>query len=999
MTISNSFLVRIVADTELGRTAAATSPGAFSAAMSVPSLATPIARLDPFNPDGTDYPDCSGGTTTNGYSMTRAWIWASKAMFDTTTRRVLFVNSPHPFDAFGQPTFPNGNYNGYITLLTAYDEADNDIHVYESPFSYNNATWPRTVGHAFDNQCLVDRTLYKMTTPLWPNATEGWVQPQLAKIDIDQVTDSVASAREGEAYLGSLNAPWEWDESALTWRNPGRNLTAGALDYLPGSDSLVFFHKKWLSFCPISTGTWTQPIDLQAQGYGFSGTYVAELGRITWPNHNVGHYNAASGKFVCGGGAYNPDGASNHRYQLDWISVDATTQAITKLDDSPVIMSVSETDMPTTEPAAYQVAKVAACAGPNSVESLFFHDNGNVYGLNPFRPPGYQWRVVTTLAFEVDLCVPIDDYGVVLLFTSGANGTASMRVYKPPVAGDHTPPSIPLDVAATATSSSEITVTWSASTDPVIQGDTTSGLSGYKVYRGGTLVATLGNVLTYSDTGLSASTAYSYTVSAYDVAGNESEVSVADSATTEQAAGSYVATHFVAPYASVTDVNGNPAANDYANLEVTAPGSWARALNSNTPTTLGTAMANAVAGNKVRCEPGVYTGLDYGDRWIGSFQNANSGTAGNPIIFYARYPAATNYGQSSLYTELRRTVTNYTTDASPALQFLEGSQYVVYDGFYANENHVIPGAVSGIFGMHVTTGCEYRRIAVDRRTFQYPQGGNYGIFFLQTTTDGRVTDCYLAGDVGYNNWNDANFEIYGCEGLIIEHCTWDSPRYALYLKARTYGPNNEQTPTVRYCKFLNCLNGPVHKDHGLMPFHNNLIIARETGLYENTNDLTSLALTNAYNNTIVMYGTSAPTSGPGGIRIANATYDGSTYRDNIVYLRAGAHANIPLVSRAASAYTSTSEFTMDYNHYYDANGTPTWTNEGSTQPSLTLWREATGKDMNSTEGNPLFVNEGTGDYRLQAGSPASAGVGGRTTTAGCYITGTEEIGVRANPSY
>ncbi len=57
--------------------------------------------------------------------------------------------------------------------------------------------------------------------------------------------------------------------------------------------------------------------------------------------------------------------------------------------------------------------------------------------------------------------------------------------------------------------------TWAASTDDV-------GVGGYDVYRGGTLLASLGNVTTYTDTSVLASTTYSYTVRARDTSGNPS---------------------------------------------------------------------------------------------------------------------------------------------------------------------------------------------------------------------------------------------------------------------------------------------------------------------------------------------------------------------------------------------------------------------------------------------------------------------------------------------
>jgi chitodextrinase len=90
---------------------------------------------------------------------------------------------------------------------------------------------------------------------------------------------------------------------------------------------------------------------------------------------------------------------------------------------------------------------------------------------------------------------------------------------------DTAPPTLPTGLTATAASSSVINLAWTPSTDDV-------GVAGYGIYRGGTQVAT-SPTASYSDTGLSPSTLYTYTVSAYDAAGNVSGQSAAASATTQ----------------------------------------------------------------------------------------------------------------------------------------------------------------------------------------------------------------------------------------------------------------------------------------------------------------------------------------------------------------------------------------------------------------------------------------------------------------------------------
>jgi len=93
--------------------------------------------------------------------------------------------------------------------------------------------------------------------------------------------------------------------------------------------------------------------------------------------------------------------------------------------------------------------------------------------------------------------------------------------------GDTTAPSIPANLTANVIGTSQINLSWSASTD-------NSGVvSGYKVYRNGvsTPIGTPTGT-TFNDTGLSPSTSYTYRVSALDPTGNESAQSSSVVATT-----------------------------------------------------------------------------------------------------------------------------------------------------------------------------------------------------------------------------------------------------------------------------------------------------------------------------------------------------------------------------------------------------------------------------------------------------------------------------------
>ncbi len=90
--------------------------------------------------------------------------------------------------------------------------------------------------------------------------------------------------------------------------------------------------------------------------------------------------------------------------------------------------------------------------------------------------------------------------------------------------GDTQAPTVPTGLSGQAISSSEINLSWAASTDNV-------GVTGYRIYLNGVLIDTSATN-SYSDTGLSASTTYTYSVSAYDAAGNDSSQSSSVSSTT-----------------------------------------------------------------------------------------------------------------------------------------------------------------------------------------------------------------------------------------------------------------------------------------------------------------------------------------------------------------------------------------------------------------------------------------------------------------------------------
>ena len=109
--------------------------------------------------------------------------------------------------------------------------------------------------------------------------------------------------------------------------------------------------------------------------------------------------------------------------------------------------------------------------------------------------------------------IPLYDNGVRVFGNEPGGSTPDTQV-----------PTTPANLRVTGTTSTSVSLAWNASTDDI-------GVTGYQVLRGTTVV---GNPtgLTFTDTGLTASTTYSYTVRALDASGKVSPSSTAVPATT-----------------------------------------------------------------------------------------------------------------------------------------------------------------------------------------------------------------------------------------------------------------------------------------------------------------------------------------------------------------------------------------------------------------------------------------------------------------------------------
>jgi glucose/arabinose dehydrogenase/chitodextrinase len=217
--------------------------------------------------------------------------------------------------------------------------------------------------------------------------------------------------------------------------------------------------------------------------------------------------------------ASNPDMESYLRFQVSGVAGTVQSARLRLYDtdnstvDGPAAYSTSSS---WTESAINWSNRPARTSGP--------HDDKGAIAARSFT----EWDVTPLVngngASSFVLATTGEDGAN---FASREHATTSQR---PQLIVTYTPQEdlaapTPPTLTGQAVSATRVDLSWSGATDDV-------GVTGYEIYRDGALIATLGNVTAFSDTGLTPATTYSYTVRALDAAGKRSEPSNAANAIT-----------------------------------------------------------------------------------------------------------------------------------------------------------------------------------------------------------------------------------------------------------------------------------------------------------------------------------------------------------------------------------------------------------------------------------------------------------------------------------
>lgn len=393
--------------------------------------------------------------------------------------------------------------------------------------------------------------------------------------------------------------------------------------------------------------------------------------------------------------------------------------------------------------------------------------------------------------------------------------------------------------------------------------------------------------------------------------------------------------------------------------------SWGQCVNINTPCSILTSMANAVAGDIVYLRGGTYMApVTSSDGYVPAIRPSNSGTVGNPITFKA-------YEGEIPFIDNTRNQGSSGTVGSFGCRYVD---YIVWDGIHS---HVVPdstGIGKGIILYH-SNNVTIRNCDVEGNLYGRSNNAPLRIDYCDDLLV-ENNKFYNSKNNGSPDVNSAGIMLYHTNRCIIQNNDIFNCDIAYYDKAD--GNYNK----IRFNHFWNnsygiSLSIKFFPTTGTEVYQN--IIRGVTATYAfEFHDYSESGANNikVYNNVFYNCNKGIDTKQPSyitGIQIFN----------NIIYNTGSAKR----LYQGAVSY-------LNYNTYYNVSSWNLNGYGGSDYTNLSSWQSATGFDINSNTNNPNFVNPGglkAEDYKRNSYSLDGRG-GTYASVRGAYITGNEVIG-------
>jgi chitodextrinase len=332
-------------------------------------------------------------------------------------------------------------------------------------------------------------------------------------------------------------------------------------DGSPDVHSYIRFDVQGTGGAPISRAR----LFIYANSSSTSGLDIEGVSDNTWDEYTVTYDNApALGSVLASsppvtGGTWIAFDVTSYVTAEGSINFGVSTAGATAISlasresgaNSPQLIVDFQTSGPDTQAPDVPTGLTANAAGATQVDLSWSAstDNVGVTGYTVYRD-GTSIATVSgsTLSYS-DTTVSSAttyQYGVDAFDAAGNHSAASAPVS---ATTPDNPPTVPTGLTANAVSSTQVDLSWIASTDNV-------AVAGYTVYRDGAVLTIVPDTsLSYSDTTVLPGITYSYAVDAFDNAGNHSATSTPVTVTTPDTEAPSIPTGLTANASSATQVD------------------------------------------------------------------------------------------------------------------------------------------------------------------------------------------------------------------------------------------------------------------------------------------------------------------------------------------------------------------------------------------------------------------------------------------------------------